>query len=472
MRDRIPVHLAIVTAAILGVLSLDWWLGEDPAHYFQERLPGMDNAPRTTVTRDAIEIGEYFSSFDGVHVEIPGAWPQFRGADLDHIDKDPVRLADSWPATGPKILWSVELGEGYAAPAVLNGRVYLLDYDEKEKADALRCFSLADGKEIWRRWYRVSVKRNHGMSRTMPAVSEKYAVTIGPLCHVMCVDSVTGDFRWGIDLVREYGTKVPLWYAGQCPILDQDLAVIAPAGSDTLLMGVECATGKIVWKTPNARGWNMSHSSVTPMTFHGKKMYVYSALGGLVGVSAAGEDRGAILWEVAEWDHQVVVPSPVVLENGCIFVTAGYGSGSMIVKVESANGKFSATPLKTFKSGICSEQQTPIFYEGHLFAVLPKDAGPLKSQFACCRAADCEKIIWSSGESRRFGLGPYVVADGKFFVLDDEGTLTMLRAGVHEYVELGQARVLQGHDSWGPMSVVGGRMLVRDFNRMVCLDLR
>ena len=49
---------------------------------------------------------------------------------------------------GPQ-LWSVELGEGYAGPAVWAGRVYVLDYDRLASADALRCLSLADGK-IWR----------------------------------------------------------------------------------------------------------------------------------------------------------------------------------------------------------------------------------------------------------------------------------------------------------------------------------
>ena len=57
-------------------------------------------------------------------------------------------------------------------------KVYLLDYDEEKKADALRCFSLENGIELWRRWYSIKVKRNHGMSRTIPAVTEKYVVKI------------------------------------------------------------------------------------------------------------------------------------------------------------------------------------------------------------------------------------------------------------------------------------------------------
>ena len=36
------------------------------------------------------------------------------------------------------------------SPAVFASRVYLLDYDEAKRSDALRCFALADGKELWR----------------------------------------------------------------------------------------------------------------------------------------------------------------------------------------------------------------------------------------------------------------------------------------------------------------------------------
>ena len=52
-----------------------------------------------------------------------------------------VTLARTWPAEGPRVLWSVDVGEGYAGAAVLEGRVYLLDYDQDKQADVVRCLS-------------------------------------------------------------------------------------------------------------------------------------------------------------------------------------------------------------------------------------------------------------------------------------------------------------------------------------------
>ena len=68
-----------------------------------------------------------------------------------------------------------------------------MDYDREKKQDAVRCLSLADGKEIWRYSYPVAVKRNHGMSRTMPAVTDKYVVGHGPKCHVACLDATAAN---------------------------------------------------------------------------------------------------------------------------------------------------------------------------------------------------------------------------------------------------------------------------------------
>jgi outer membrane protein assembly factor BamB len=465
---------AITGTSLIGLVFLGWWLLYNPVKGLVEHVPGMDGRPETlSISSEAVEIGSYFARFDGAPGEAKGNWPRFRGPGFDNISKENVRLIDGWENQSPSVLWSVDLGEGHAGPAVFNGRVYVLDYDETERADVLRCFSLENGKELWRRGYKLFIKRNHGMSRTIPAVTEKYVVTIGPKCHVMCVDAVSGDLRWGLDLVKEYGVEVPLWYTGQCPLIDDSLAIIA-VGGKSLLIAVDCETGKVAWETPNPNNWKMSHSSIMPVSFQGKKMYIYCAIGGMVGVSAEKDSAGAVLFESAAWSHNVIAPSPVYLGDGRIFATAGYGAGSMMLRIKAQGDGFSLEPLQKLKSteGLASEQQTPLFYDGHLFAILPKDAGPAREQLVCCHPDDCTVFTWTSGKTNRFGLGPYLAADGKFFVLGDDGVLTILKASTEGYKQLGQAKILDGVDAWGPVAITGGRLLARDSRRMVCIDIR
>lgn len=466
------INITLIIIGTIGFISMFWWLNTDPTRNFNVNLEGTDNRGKGVVMQE-VSIGEHFEEFPGEYIVLNETWPRFRGEDFDNIAKSPVKLIEKFPASGPKILWEMELGEGHSGAAIWKGLAYILDYNEAERADFLRCISLTDGKELWRRGYDVAVKRNHGMSRTIPAITEKYIVTIGPKCHVMCVDRETGDFRWGLDIVKKYQNEIPFWYTGQCPLIDNGVAILATGGSK-LMIGVDCETGETLWETPNPNGWKMSHSSVMPFTFGGRKMYVYSSIGGLSGVAADGENVGEVLWEAPVWNHSVVAPSPVCMPDGKIFMTAGYGAGSMMLQLTENGGKFSIEPLVEYKpsEGLAGEQQTPVYWNGHLFGILPKDGGAMRNQMICVNPKDPQKVVWSSGKEARFGLGPYFIADNKFFILNDNGTLTIARPSTEKFIQLEQVQIIpDGHDAWAPFALADGYLLLRDSKTMVCIDM-
>lgn len=491
------IQMIPVFVGALGIFAILMWLDTGPNEDLMERIPGTDTADLETLPSEdvsAVSSGRLIKS-DGVPANLPGAWPRFRGENFDGISDEKVSLAKTWGEGEPKELWAIDVGEGYAGVAVLNGRVYILDYDAAERADALRCLSLADGKEIWRYSYPVKVKRNHGMSRTVPAVTEKYVVSLGPKCHVLCLNSTTGELYWTLDLVKDFGTKVPLWYAGQCPLIDEDKAILAPGGDEALIMVVDCETGNILWKTPNPHSWQMTHASIMPMEFNGQRMYVYCASRGVVGISA---DDGRILWETTDWKISIAtVPSPLIMAEGRIFLSGGYNAGSMMLQLVERTGSVGRGTAESLPDGehvassleendggeITTEnypyiaetlfrlkpqvfgatQQTPIFFDGYIYGVRPDEE-------LVCLNPDGE-LIWSSGAANRFGLGPFMIANGLIYLMDDSGVLTLAEATPAGYKQLAQSQVLHGHDSWGPMAMAGGRLIVRDLTRMVCLDV-
>jgi outer membrane protein assembly factor BamB len=468
----IPIGIAVV-----GIILLYFWLSADAAQDLTLRLPNEQDFIESDEVGRGIIKGELVR-LDGAPADLPGAWPRFRGANFDAIGDvetalvsapaptgyKAVTLASSWPDEGPEVLWSKELGEGFASAAVLDGRVYIIDYDQENEADLIRCMSLDDGSDIWNYSYPVKIKRYHGMSRTVPAVTEKYIVTIGPKCHVTCLDSMAGEFRWMLDLVKDYGAEVPEWYAGQCPLIDNGKAIIAPAG-EVLMMAVDCETGEIVWQTPNPNKWKMTHSSIMPAEFMGERMYVYCASAGVVGVSA---EDGSILWEYPDWKIRLAnVASPLVVGDGKIFLSGGYNSGAMMIQLIRENDEIIVEEVFRLDAKVFgSEQHTPIFYNDHIYGIRPD------KQLVCLDLNG--NVVWTSSRTNRFGprgLGPYSIADGKIFVLDDEGTLTLAQANTTGYIQLAQAKVLEGPDAWGPMAFAAGRLIIRDMNRMICLDV-
>ncbi len=448
---------------LLALVALALWLGRGSDKPLTLRVPGTDQAPgaESGSRANPVLAGKLVRS-DGQPATLPGAWPQFRGPNRDALSPETVSLARAWQPSEPREFWATDVGEGYAGAAILNGRVYLMDYDRDKKQDALRCLSLADGREIWRYAYPVPVKRNHGMSRTVPAVNDKLVVAMGPKCHVVCLDPASGELRWGLDLVRQYATTVPPWYAGQCPLIDNGAVILAPGGKAALLLACDGQTGAALWQTPNPHGWKMTHSSVMPMEFDGQRMYVYCANNGVVGVSAKD---GSILWETTDWKISIAtVPSPLILGDGRIFLTGGYNAGSLMLQLRKEGERLVPRTVFKLEPGVFgATQHTPILYDNHLYGVRAD------GKFACLTLDG--KPAWTSGSGQQFGLGSFIMADGLIFAMNDSGLLRLIEASPGKYTLLAQAQVLKGHDSWAPLALAGGRLIVRDLTRMVCLDV-
>lgn len=467
------IKAAPLVIIIIGVLAIGYWLWFDPTGEFTLSEPGKDDVSGSESVKEKINIGENFKSFTTFTTLLRETWPRFRGDQSDNIKKSEIPLIDKFSQKPPKTLWSVDLGEGHSGASIYEGMVYLMDYDEEIRADMLRCFSLETGVEVWRRWYSIQIKRNHGMSRTVPAVTDKYILTMGPRGHIMCLERTTGNYLWGKDISQDYESEIPLWYTGQCPIIINDVAIIATGGK-ALIIGIDCSNGKILWTTPNPDGWKMSHSSVMPFTFKGRNMLVYSAVGGAVGISADGPDAGTILWKTSLWNKSVVASSAVCMPDGKVFLTAGYGAGSMMLQIEEDGGKFSVKMLQSIKpgDGLSCEQQTPILKDGYLFGIMPKDAKALRNQMVCVKADDPTKVVWSSGSETRFGLGPYILADNKFYLLNDNATLYIIKYSTTGFVELDHINLFEGHDAWAPLAIADGYMVLRDSKKMICIDLK
>lgn len=451
-----------VLVALLGIAAFALWWSSRPGAGLKLRIPGTDAAPSgATSGTNPVFAGKLIPG-SGQPADLPGDWSQFRGPNRDGLATGLPKLSRDWKTSPPRELWALDVGEGYAGVAVRAGRVYLLDYDRDAKQSALRCLSLADGKELWRFSYPLTIKRYHGMTRTVPVVTEKFVVALDSKCNVFCLDAISGELRWSVSLVREFAAAVPEWYAGQCPLVDGDKLILAPGGKTALLLALDLATGKPLWQTPNPHDWKMTHSSLMPMDFASRRFYVYCASKGVVGVDAKD---GAQLWETLDWKISIAtVPTPLPLPDGKIFLTGGYGAGSLILQLEDKGGKLTPKTLAKLPPEIFgATQHTPIFKAGFLYGARAD------GRFVCLGLDG--KVVWASGPGETFGLGPFLIADDLAFALSDSGKLRLLEASPARFSLLGEAQPLTNRESWAPMALAGNRLLLRDLTRLVCLDV-
>jgi outer membrane protein assembly factor BamB len=423
-----------------------------PALLFKKRLPMRRTWVRLFV------LGAIACS-----IAAAADWPQFRGPARDGISRE-TGLLRSWPASGPKVLWTVPVAQGYAGAAIAAGRVYHNDYDEAKSLWLVIARDLATGKELWRFSEERKIRPNHAITRTVPAVDGKYVFSMDPKCGLHAFDARTGKRLWYRDLVTAYKTRIPPWYNGQNPLLEPDRIIIA-TGGDAILVAFDKATGKELWRTPNTENVVLSHVSVMPAVLGGVKQYLYGTLEGLYGVSARD---GKLLWTYPRKFNVAAAPSPLAVDGERVFATGPYDAGSVMIRVRNAGGAFKAEPVFDMKNNEWnSEVHTPIVFNGHMFGVGKKQRG----LFTCLTFDG--KVVWDSAGKAAFELGNYILADGMFFILEGKtGMLRLVEASTTGYKELAKAQVLSGNDVWGPMALSDGKLVLRDLSKMVCLDVR
>ena len=135
-----------------------------------------------------------------------------------------------------------------------------------------------------------------------------------------------------------------------------------------------------------------------------------------------------------------------------------------MLQLQQESGRFVAKSLfKLEPEAFGATQHTPILHADHIYGVRAD------GKFVCLDLDG--KVVWASDSGQQFGLGPFLLADGLFFVMNDSGLLRLVEATPEKYVLLGQAQVLKGRESWGPLALAEGRLIVRDLTRMVCLDV-
>jgi outer membrane protein assembly factor BamB len=188
-------------------------------------------------------------------------------------------------------------------------------------------------------------------------------------------------------------------------------------------------------------------------------------LQGTVGVAA---EDGRLLWHFPFKFNVSVSPSPLAVDGERVFVTAAYDSGGAMFRVRHEGDAWSTELIFTHDPDEWnSECQTPILFEDHIFAVGKKRRG----LFTCLDLDG--KTVWDSDGHASFGLGSFILADGMFLVLEGStGMLRLLDANTEGYKELDHAQVLEGHDVWGPPALSDGKLVIRDFGKMVCIDMK
>ena len=419
-------------------------------------------------------------------------WPQYLGPARNSTSPE-KGLLRSWPEKGPEVLWTVAVGIGYGGPVVKDGKVYLLDRDDKV-GDNLRCLDLTNGNELWNFAYDAPGRVMFPGSRSVPIVDGHHVYSCGPYGDLYCMDTNTHKPVWNKNVWKDFGgDRIPIWAITQCPLIYGDLLVLASQAPDAGVVAYDKLTGDVRWKTPNLGNESYASPSVVKIDGEDHVVMVISStnpighrelpqtLGNVVGIEPL---TGKILWEYDKWRCHISVPSAVDAGENRVLVVGGYELGATMIKVEKkTDGSYGTTELFTSEE-FGDQTKPPILHNDHFYAQYGTNS---RRDGLVCMSMDGQ-IKWSTRRSPDFNKGSMILVDGLILATDGRKTLYLIEPDPSGFKALASAEMLgdggtgSGNDplasrvggstqNWAPLALSDGKLLIRDQTRMKCVQV-
>ena len=179
-------------------------------------------------------------------------WPQFLGSQRSGVATESVKLIDSFPEQGPKVVWRSAGGVGMSGIAIANGKCFTLA--NRQQHQVLLAFDRATGKELWSAPLAPAYSNQMGNGpRATPTVSGGKVFTFTGEGILSCSNASDGKLQWQYNPLKELGGK-PSEYGMSCSPLVVDNLVVVQAGAEkATVVAVDAATGKTVWTAGSGR---------------------------------------------------------------------------------------------------------------------------------------------------------------------------------------------------------------------------
>jgi len=403
-------------------------------------------------------------------------WNQYLGPNRDATISG-TEILRSWNEKGPKELWSFSLGEGFGGAAIYGKEVFILDRIKGE-TDIMRCIDLAKGKEKWNFAYEAKGEIPYPGSRTVPTVDDDHIWSVGPHGDIYCFDKLSGKPVWNHSFLEDFDRELTTWGVSQAPLIYGDLIIVAPDGNKAGVVAYEKTKGELVWKTRPLTG-HPTHVSPTLASFGGvDQVIVISPFdrrdSTLIHEVVSFEAKsGKELWRYTGLKSFLTITPALVIDDKRLMLTdcsydKGYNPVSIMLEITKPGAEFAVRQLfLTEEAG--SKMHPAVQYENHLY--LNHSGSP--NQMKCLTMDG--KVVWEEDEAPGFEMGAMILVNGLIINQNGKnGDIHLIKPSPEGYIELGKASFFSSAktQAWAPLAFSQGKLIVRDQEKMVCVDLQ
>lgn len=389
-------------------------------------------------------------------------WSQFLGPNRNGVSSE-TGLISKWPESGPKLLWKAPLGVGMSSIAVVGDHAFTMFQDDASQY--VIALNVADGTVLWKTPIAPAYSNAMGHGpRATPTVFRDRVFVFSGEGVLACLKKADGKLSWKVDVPLELDGK-PSEYGMSCsPLVVGETVIVQSGTQQAAVAAFRVSDGQLAWKAGHGTA---GYSSPVFMMLNDAPTVVAFVGAGVLGIDPA---TGSVRWSFDyATDYDCNTASPVQLSASTFLISAGENHGSTILGVSGdASAGQTVTPVwesLAKDSQLRAEWQTPVIYDGHLYALDNiGSAGPI-TNLVCIRLSDM-KTMW---QQNRFGKSNLTLADGKLFIANMKGEAIIVRATPSAFVELGKAALIETTRQ-APV-VSNGRLFLRDDQVIVCVDI-
>jgi outer membrane protein assembly factor BamB len=432
---------------------------------------------------------------------LPAAdWPQYMGPTRDNVWAE-TGVVRSFPAGGPKELWRVPVGGGYAGPAVVGRKVYVADkqlkpgaMDDKDPfagsgketpaAERLLCLDAKTGKVLWKYEYDVTYKIQYPAGpRCTPTVSGGKVYFVGAMGDFACLDAATGAKLWSKQFTKDYPAKVPVWGFAGHPVIHQNLVICLVGGDGSTVVAFDKDTGAEVWKAISTPDGGQGYNTPAVVKGGGTDQLVVWTPKALYGLNPT---TGSKYWDVPlapEYGMSIMSPR----QDGDLVYAGGIGNVAVTLKLDAT--KPAVTEVwrgkggPRVKDGLYPVNMTPFAENGILYGA------DQPGQFRAVEMAT-GKRLWATflptlgkEHDEDYKNGPsgtaFAVKNGdRYFLFAETGHLIAAKMTPRGYEEVSRAYLLDPTGPslgrkvvWSPPAFADRCVFARNDKELVCVSL-
>jgi outer membrane protein assembly factor BamB len=381
----------------------------------------------------------------------PDDYPQFLGPQRDGVAPR-AHLARDWSARPPQEVWRQSIGLGWSSFAVVGDSAFT--QEQRGDQELVVCYDLKTGKVRWTHADPVRFSETQGGDgpRATPTVVVGRVYALGATGILNCLDGATGKLVW----TRETLQGVPnlIWGKSSSPLIVDNLVLVSGGyAAGPSLLAYDKDSGNTVWQVGHDKS---SYSSPALADLAGRRQVVVVNATSVTGHDSAD---GNILWEYSWPGEWAKASQPVVLDDGRVFLSAGYGVGCVMLQVkDQGDGTLAASELWSNRY-LKTQFSNVLVRDGFVYGL---DDGMLT-----CLDLKTGKRKWKGG---RYGYGQVLLAGDLILVQAEPGSVVLVEATPDRHHELARLPALKGK-TWNNPALAGLYLLVRNDQEAACYKL-